>query len=117
MQSQGTLVQPDGSPITNPLGADLSIPVDNRLAIIWRGFEFTSRGRPTTDHWMWRNEELCSTLTRYDNGVWICRGIAGGPSDSGDSAALAIERAVDGLVKQQELARKTLAKIALRDDD
>lgn len=82
MQSKRVLVQPDGSPIPNPLGADLSIPIDHRRPITWRGFEFTS-----------------------------------GPSDSGDSAALAIERAVDGLVKQQDLARKTLAKIALRDDD
>jgi hypothetical protein len=107
------LVQANGEPIGNPLGADMSIPIDRRRSVQWGGFEFSSIGR-ISDRWEWRCLELCATLARYDNGTWICRGVAGGPSDSGDSEDCAVRRAIDGLRKQQALATATLALIAER---
>ena len=69
-QAQGILVQPDGSPITNPLGADLSIPVDYREPLTWRGFgfRFTTRDRDTDTY---RCADLSARVTRYSPVVFV----------------------------------------------
>jgi hypothetical protein len=87
--------------------------VDSRTPIVWLDFVFEPRGR-AGESFSWWCLELASTIVRQENATWVCRGIAGGPSDSGDSAHLALERATEGLIKQQKLAARVLDQIASR---
>lgn len=73
--AQGILVQPDGSPIPNPLNADLFIPVDYREPLTWRGFEFrfSKRDREADTYTC---VDLAARVTRYSPVVFIA-GICG----------------------------------------
>ncbi len=79
----------------------------------WRGYEFAPRGRQG-ETIVWWCIELACTVVRYDLGSWVCRGMAGGPSANGASAAHAIDNALLGLHQQHTLAGKILAQVAER---